>query len=29
MQEEVDTVSGFRIGAGWLWKEGSTLLEVE
>ena len=29
MQGEADVVSGFRIGRGWLWKEGSTLVEVK
>ncbi len=29
MQREADAVSGFRIGAGTLWKEGSTLVEVK
>jgi hypothetical protein len=29
MQGEADAVSGFRIGEGWLWKEGSTLVEVK
>jgi hypothetical protein len=29
MQREVDVVSGFRIRAERVWKEGSTLVEVK